>query len=157
MFADAKFMTAKEKELVFKNWKTFLKHGLKKQHFTKRLYKYLYLHCGFIAHYNIQRYWSTFFEAGHDTERFFELFCTHTAANYRSNVDYDDINAAMRQVYEEHKAQILTKAEADISHSLDVLEASLKRSREDRKFAREFLSKVRIKGGDTHGKTTICY
>ena len=31
-----------------------------------------------------------------------------------------------------------------INHSLDVLKACVKRSREDEKFARQFLSKVRI-------------
>jgi hypothetical protein len=50
----------------------------------------------------------------------------------------------MRQAYEESKAEILSKAQANIVHSLDVLEACVKRSREDDKFAREFLSKVRI-------------
>jgi hypothetical protein len=37
MFKDVQFMTAREKELVLKNWETFLKHGLKKQHFTKKM------------------------------------------------------------------------------------------------------------------------
>ena len=144
MFKDAEFMTAKEKELVLKNWKTFLRHGLKRQHFTKRLYEHLHLHSGFIAHYSKDGFYSTYFEAGQDTERFFEHFCTYTAANYGANGDYDDLNTEMRQVYEEFKAKILTRAESDINHSLDVLEACVKRSREDEKFARQFLSKVRI-------------
>ena len=144
MFKDVQFMTAKEKELVLKNWKTFLKYGLKKQYFTKRLYEHLHLHCGFIAHYDIHGFYSTYFEAGQDTERFFEHFCTHTAANYGANIDYDDLNTAMRKVYEEFKAKILTKAETDINHSLDVLEACIKHSRKDEKFARQFLNKVRI-------------
>jgi len=144
MFTNVEFMTAREKELVLKNWRTFLKHGLQKQHFTKRLYEHLHLHCGYIANFSRDGFYSTYFEAGQDTERFFEHFCTYTAGHYGANVDYDDINTAMRQVYEEFKAEILTKAEADINHSLDVLEACVKRSREDEKFARQFLSKVRI-------------
>jgi hypothetical protein len=144
MFTDVQFMTAKEKELVLKNWKTFLQHGLKKEHFTKRLYDHLHLHCGFIAHYNIHGFYSTYFEAGQDTERFFEHFCNYSARNYGANINYDDLNTAMRQVFEEFKAEILRKAEAGIKHSLDVLEACVKRSREDEKFARQFLSKVRI-------------
>ena len=54
------------------------------------------------------------------------------------------MNTAMRQVYDGLKAKILTKAETDIHHSLNVLEVCVKRSREDEKFARQFLSKVRI-------------
>jgi len=144
MFKDAQFMTAKEKELVLKNWKTFLKHGLKKQHFTKRLYEHLHLHCGYIAHYSGDGFYSTYFEAGQDTERFFEHFCTYTAQNYGANSDYDDLNTAMREVYGEYKDAIEKKAAADIANSLDLLEACVKRSREDDKFARQFLSKVRI-------------
>jgi len=144
MFTDVQFMTAKEKGMVLKNWETFLKHGLKKQHFTKRLYEHLHLHCGFIAHLNVHGFYSTYFEAGQDTERFFEHFCTHTAANHGASIDYDDLNTAMRQVFDGFKAKILTKAEVDINHSLDVIEACVKRSREDKKFARQFLSKVRI-------------
>ena len=144
MFTDVQFMTAKEKELVLKNWKTFLKHGLKKQHFTKKLYEHLHLHAGFIAHYNLETFYSTYFEAGQDTERFFEHFCNYTAVNYGANADYDDLNTAMRQVYDGFKARILSKAETDIKHSLDVLDACVKRSREDEKFTRQFLAKVRI-------------
>lgn len=144
MFTDVEFMTAKEKELVLKNWETFLKHGLKKQHFTKRLYEHLHLHCGYIACYNQSGFYSAYFKAGQDIERFFEHFCTYTVGNFGANVDYDDLNTAMRQIYDGFKAKILTKAEVDINHSLDVLEACVKRSREDEKFARQFLSKVRI-------------
>jgi len=70
MFTDAEFMSAKEKELVLKQWKSFLKalstcdFGAQQgadygyfpaqldKPFTDRLYKHLSLHCGFIAHYN---------------------------------------------------------------------------------------------------------
>jgi len=144
MFTDVEFMTAREKELVLKNWRTFLQHGLKKEHFTKRLYEHLHLHCGFIAHYNIHGFYSTYFEAGQDTERFFEHFCGYTAANYGANCDYDDVNTAMRQVYEEFKVEIMSRAQVDITSSLDLLDACVKRSRQDQGFAREFLSKVRI-------------
>ena len=144
MFKDTQFMTARQKELVLKNWRTFLQHSLQKQHFTKRLYEHLHLRCGYIANFNIQGFYSTYFEAGQDTERFFEHFCNYTAGHCGANADYDDINTAMRQVYEEFKAGILSKAQQDINHSLDVLEACVKRSRQDEKFARQFLSKVRI-------------
>lgn len=70
IFTDAEFMSAKEKEMVLKQWKTFIKALLScdfnaltgadygyyptslDKPFTDRLYKHLSLHCGFIAHYN---------------------------------------------------------------------------------------------------------
>jgi hypothetical protein len=50
-FKDEKFMSAAEKRLVLNAWKTFLKHGCQKDHFTERLYDHLIYHCSFIAHY----------------------------------------------------------------------------------------------------------
>ena len=58
---DVELMTAREKEMVLTNWETFPKHGLKQQLFTKWLYEHLHLHCGFIAHYNLETFYSTYF------------------------------------------------------------------------------------------------
>jgi hypothetical protein len=137
-------MTAKEKELVLKSWRTFLRYGLKKQHFTERLYEYLHLDCGYVANYSKDIFYSTYFETGHDMERFFEQFCTYTIQNHSANSDYDDLNTAMRKVYGDYKEEIMKKAAADIADSLDLLEACVKRSKNDGKFAREFLSRIHI-------------
>ena len=144
MFTDVQFMTAKEKGLVLKNWKTFLQHGLKKEHFTKRLYNHLHLHCGFIAHYNIHGFYSTYFEAGQDTERFFQHFCSYSAQNYGANIDYDDLNIAMRQVFSQYKGAIVAQIENDIDNRLNLLETCVKRARADRGFAKQLLDKVKI-------------
>jgi hypothetical protein len=140
-FTDAQFMTAKEKTLVLKNWRTFLKYGLKQEHFTKRLYQHLHLHCGFIAHYNIHGFYSTYFEAGHDSERFFDNLCSNINRIYGAG-EYHDLDTAMLDVYREYKAKIFKTAEADINHRLDILEASVTRARQNSTFAREFLSKI---------------
>ena len=142
MFTDAEFMTAREKQLVLNNWKTFLKYGLKNEHFTKRLYQHLHLHCGYIAHYNIQGFYSTYFEAGQDTEQFFEHFCD-AAADHGAN-DYRDLNAAMLAVYQEFKPKIMRAAENNIHNRLDIIEACVKQAREDDHFARQFLMKIRM-------------
>ena len=60
-----------------------------------RLYEHLHLHAGFIAQYNLGTFYSNCFEAGQDTERFFEHFCAYTAQNHAANADYDDLNTTM--------------------------------------------------------------
>lgn len=137
MFTDVQFMTAKEKELTLKAWRTFLRHGLKREHFVKRLYEHLHLHCGFIAHYNLHGFYSTYFQAGHDTERFFDAFCDH-----RAGVDYEDLNTVMREEYARHRDRIARQAEEDIAQRLELLEACVRRAKADREFARQFLGRI---------------
>lgn len=140
-FSNVEFMTARQKQLVLKNWKTFLKHGLKKEHFTRNLYQHLHLHCGFIAHYNIHGFYSTYFEAGQDTEHFFEQFCSNING-FCGGGDYSDLNSEMLEVYKEFKPEILEKAGDDIYHRLNVLGTCIEQARKNDKFAREFLSNV---------------
>jgi hypothetical protein len=142
MFTDAEFMTAQEKDLVLKDWVRFLQHGLRRAHFTRRLYEHLHLHCGFIAHYNIHGFYSTYFEAGQDIERFFEHFCSHTAADLGACAQYADLNTAMREAFARYKPSIMQRAEQDVTHRLEILEASVQRAKEDRDFAKQFLGKI---------------
>ena len=140
-FKDSEFMTAREKRLVLANWKTFLKHGLKQTHFTRRLYNHLHLHLGYIAHYNIGGFYATYFEHGADTIEFFKRFCD--VASHSWVADYKDLNTAMLDVYKTYQRRIEKHASEDINGSLDALEACVKRARIDKEFAREFLSRVR--------------
>lgn len=142
-FTDTRFMTAKEKERVLKNWNTFLKNGLKKENFTKRLYNHLHLHCGYIAHYNLHGFYSTYFEAGCDVQRFFELFCSNING-FCGGGDFGDLNTAMLLAYQDFKGIIQAEAERDINDHLDIFEAGLKRARTDKKFAEELLSRIRL-------------
>ena len=144
MFTDAQFMTAREKELVLKDWERFLRHGLARAQFTKRLYEHLHLHCGFIAHYNIHGFYSEYFEAGQDTEWFFEHFCFYTAQNLGAYAEYDGLHVAMRGTLERHMASITQQAEEDVSRRIAVLEASVQRAKEDRGFAKRFLGKINL-------------
>jgi len=142
MFTDTKFMTAREKVLVLKRWEQFLRHGMKRKHFTKRLYDHLHQHCGFIAHYNIHGFYSEYFETGQDTERFFENFYSYTARNYGANVEYDDLNRAMRDVYKRHRRAIAQRAEKDVNDKVEVLAACVQRAKRDKGFARQFLDRI---------------
>jgi hypothetical protein len=144
MFTDAQFMTAQEKALVLKDWERFLGHGLRKAHFTRRLYQHLHLHCGFIAHYNIDGFYSTYFEAGQEIERFFEHFCSYTAQNFGAYAEYDDLHVAMRGTFDRHKSSITHQVEEDVNRRIAVLEASVQRAKEDRDFAKRFLGKINL-------------
>ena len=144
MFTDAEFMTAKEKDLVLKNWKSFLANGLKKEHFTKRLYNHLHLTCGYIAHYNQMTFYSTYFESGPEIESFFGAFMTNTAEHWGANIDYKDINDAMRQVYQQHESTIKRMIEADVETKLGILDESVRRAKQDRQFGKELLRKLKM-------------
>jgi len=142
-FHDTAFMTASEKHKVLSHWKAFLMHGLKREHFTKRLYQHLHLHCGFIAHYSLYGFYSTYFESGQDTQLFFEMLCSNINVLYGAGY-YNDINMATLEVYQSCKTKIQSKELADVEHSLNLMEACLKRARVDQDFAREFLTKIRM-------------
>jgi hypothetical protein len=144
MFTDAEFMTAREKALVLKDWERFLRSRLRKTHFTKRLYEHLHLHCGFIAHYNIRGFYSEYFEAGADIERFFEHFCSYTAQNLGAYAEYDDLHVAMRGAFDHHKASITQQVEEDVNRRIAVLETSVQRAKEDRGFAKRLLGKINL-------------
>lgn len=119
-FADVKFMTGSEKELVLKAWKLFLKslvggdfktvisdgYGNKMPtsfgKFSDRLYKHLTLHCSFIAHFNRAGFYSHYFD---DMERMVEFIdqfdpkgfmkSVEYGGTYWKNGDYADLNGAM--------------------------------------------------------------
>ena len=61
MFIDTKFMTAQEKDQTYKAMVRFIDSGFERQAFTKRLYRYLSLNFSFIAHYDIDGFWSARF------------------------------------------------------------------------------------------------
>lgn len=106
-FKDVRFMSAVEKTQVLRHWETFLKHGCKKEHFTKRLYQHLINHCSFIAHYDLHGFYDTYFEEGEDTVRFLSQFDNRQGIPrsieygwtlWITDEDYHDINIAMCQV-----------------------------------------------------------
>lgn len=95
---DTQFMSAVEKVRVLKQWETFLKYGCQEKHFLKALYKHLTLHCSFIAHYNRQGFYYTYFENGEDTAHFLTQFDnrsgTPNSVEYGMAYWYNDSNMA---------------------------------------------------------------
>jgi hypothetical protein len=141
MFTDTQFMTAKEKELVVKDWERFLKGGLKEPQFTRRLYQHLHLHCCFICHYSQSGFFAEYFQSGPDTKRFFEYFIENTE-RFAGASEYDDVNTAMREVYQRYKEAILQNVQQDISTKLTLLENCIKKAKQDKEFANNFLQKI---------------
>lgn len=74
-FRDEQFMSAAEKEKVFRAWIRFLKGGCAKAQFTEALYHHLIQHCSFIAHYDRNGFYNVYFERiTSDLFRFFDQF-----------------------------------------------------------------------------------
>jgi len=62
-FEDAKFMSAAEKKKIYKGFVSFLNNHFKHTNFNKGIYQHCHLHCGFIAHYNINGFYGEYFSA----------------------------------------------------------------------------------------------
>ena len=111
---DVEFMTGKEKEMVLKQWRTFVKNGFQPQNFPKRLYHHLINHCSFIAHYSRYGFYDTYFRNPDDTEHFLNQFrkgAEYQSVEYGGNYwladeRYHDLNQAMCDVVQEYNPQL---------------------------------------------------
>lgn len=95
-FTDSQFMSASDKKAFIKAWEKFLKSGLKKSNFSKRIYNHLHLHCGFIAHYNIQDFYEERFEDLNGRRTTFNQLISCNSTYEHS--DYRDVNSEMRKI-----------------------------------------------------------
>ena len=114
---DSLYMSAKDKALVLRQWKRFLKNGLLFKDFTSRLYNHLHLHCQFIAHYNREGFYATYFERGDDTVRFLGQFNPkgdNVSVEYGRDDwvagDYADINQSMIDIVGEYIPGLVEEA-----------------------------------------------
>ena len=122
-FRDTEFMSANEKEKVLRDWKKFLQALLNNYEsadaaFTKRLYDHLHLHCGYIAHYNINGFYQTYFSKPKDTLFFFKQWDDPV----RCARDYDDINTAMQTEFLKLREKLYVKF-MNMNKKEDILEA----------------------------------
>jgi len=128
---DAQFMSAAEKQRVLKQWETFLKYGCQQKHFTNPLYKHLTLHCSFIAHYDREGFYATYFERGNDTVHFLSQFDNRNGvpnsveygmAYWYTSSDYNDINSEMCRIAAKY-IDGLTQSAAKSQEDADIAEA----------------------------------
>jgi hypothetical protein len=115
-FKDAQFMSAREKELVLAQWKRFMERGFGFEQFTDRIYKHLTLHCSFIAHFNRNGFYSTYFENPEATISFLNQFdgdhglrSTEYGSTWWLEGDYADINGAMCEVVDAIKGRLYSE------------------------------------------------
>ena len=132
---DVKFMTAQDKARVLRQWEGFLKGGLRWEQFHRALYDHLILHCEFIAHYNRNGFYSTYFENGDDTVRFLTQFdnrqgipdsIEYGVPYWYTAPDYNDVNSEMCRIAVKYidrlTGQALNKQEeADIAEARKLL------------------------------------
>jgi hypothetical protein len=132
-FKDEEFLSASEKEKTFSDWTRFLKNGLQRQDFTKRLYNHLHLHCGFIAHYNIHGFFEEYFLSGDDSIRFLEHFDRAKLKNnwwssLKMTGAYSDLNNAMVDAAEKYLPVLYAQATAaQKTRDLNIADALLSR------------------------------
>jgi hypothetical protein len=117
---DAKFMTAKEKEAVLRQWTKFVKNGFKWNDFTDSLYKHLSLHCSFIAHYNRAGFYAVYFKRPETTAKFISQFdkdrgcrsVEYSGYSWIRYPEFNDLNSAMCDAIEPYKRAIYLVCES---------------------------------------------
>jgi len=135
-------MTARDKELIFKTWIRFLNNNFKRTNFTKRLYEHLHLHCGYIAHYNIDGFYSTYFNGDfEDLKRFFSNWESDGGYSY-PNPDYSDLNKAMIEEYKKQKEVIFQTAQKSNDTKFEILKEMMRRAEADIEFRNSLLNKI---------------
>jgi hypothetical protein len=132
---DTQFMSAQEKQKVLRQWDLFLKSGLARKKFTKALYDHLIQHCSFIAHYNIDGFYSEYFLKPMSTVHFLSQFDNRNGVPTSIEIGgiywymderYNDINSAMCAVAAKYIPRLLedtnrVRRERDIQTARELL------------------------------------
>jgi len=128
---DSRFMDVADKARALKQWETFLKRGLRRQNFTKPLYHHLTQHCSFIAHYDLDGFYETYFHEGEDTVRFLSQFDNRNGipasveygmTYWYTDTDYNDINSEMCKIASKYIPSLLKAAQQSQKNN-DILQA----------------------------------
>ena len=96
MFTDTEFMSAQDKTNFMRAWLRWQRGGYKRTQFTKAIYQHLHMHCGFIAHFNIDGFYAARIA---DDDGFVVTMrqLRNEGAGYRGHSDYNDINKAIAE------------------------------------------------------------
>ena len=136
-FTSVEFLTADEKAKIYNAWIKFLNSGFSKSRFTKALYEHLHLHCGYIAHYDINGFYTEYFNGDlQDKQRFFETLENNSWG------DYKDITDAMIEAYHQQKDEIFSEAQEENNDKFELLKELVKRAETDIEFRNQILNKL---------------
>ena len=97
-FEDSEFLSMNDKYRIGKHFKRFVENDFARKDFNMHIYEHLHLHCGFIAHYNIDGFYQEYFNGNkNDLKRFAEHFVNFECMHYESvyngaNVNYEPYN-----------------------------------------------------------------
>lgn len=122
---DAESLSAKEKSLILKSWHTFIKSGFEPGRFTKKLYDHFHLHCGFIAHYDKNGFYYTYWNDElnkHSAKHRYEVVPAPVAffewerfmKNFSVWGEYIDINVAMMIVLHYELSKLTEKLISEV-------------------------------------------
>jgi len=122
---NSRFMPAAVKRRVLKQWEAFLKSGCAREKFTKPLYEHLIQHCSFIAHFDINGFYATYFENGDDTVHFLSQFdgskgipksIEYGMTYWFTDEEYHDINSEMVRIAAKYIPVLVKQAETRQKH-----------------------------------------
>ena len=92
VFDDTEFMSGEEKMNVYKKFVRFANNHFNRSSFNKALYNHFHLHCGFIAHYNINGFYEEYFSAPHRYHDEKEVFGKEYASVSFLRIYQDEVN-----------------------------------------------------------------
>ena len=135
-FKTTEFMTENEKKQVLRDWKKFLNALIEDYSklnldwnayntFTDRLYNHLHLHCGYIAHFSRDGFFSRYFTGPTSLKEFFEHWDrTDVLSPIHPAEEYEDINTAMHTEYLKIKDKLFKIIE-NVERKQDIEQAKI--------------------------------
>lgn len=126
---NGKYLTAKEKENIAKAFERFVKNGFKRTQFTKALYNHLHLYFGFIAHFDIDGFYSARFQNPQGRVQTFQSILnagpwTYKDGNTSGNAD---LNEAILKTVQGYSDEVGKAAKAEHAENLAVQISALQR------------------------------
>lgn len=104
-FKDVRFQTAEEKEKAYRTFQRII-DGRNINLLDKNLYEHLHLHCGFIAHYDINGF-KVEYSGTDGFKRFIDNFVLYGQREMMYSEDYNDINGELIKYAKKHYQKIM--------------------------------------------------